>query len=320
MGHGPMTAPSQAGFVHEALLYHDDAELRDALREFVVEAAGAGEAVLVALPGEHLSNLQAELAHAAPDSRFEDMQEVGRNPRRLLPMICDWVDAHGGRARVVAEAIWPGRSYPETAECLRHEAMLNTALAGTDASVLCPFDAERLDDHTLAGAEMTHPTVRESGSRRPSAAYQAPEELRIADDWPLEVPTGPVSEHALDGSLSALRQAVAEDPLLAVLSPERQADLVFAMNEAATNAVRHGDGRCVTRLWHDGRSVVSEVSSGIAFDDAPAGRRRPDPDADSGRGLWLINEVCDLVELRSDGDMTTLRMHVRDRAPQTAPV
>jgi hypothetical protein len=31
-----------------------------------------------------------------------------------------------------------------------------------------------------------------------------------------------------------------------------------------------------------------------------------------GRGLWLINQLCDLVELRSDGSGTTLRMHVRE--------
>jgi len=120
-----------------------------------------------------------------------------------------------------------------------------------------------------------------------------------------------VFEHPLDGSLHELRHEVAEDPLVGELSSERRSDLVFAVNEAATNAVRHGDGGCTTRIWHDGRSVVSEVSFGSSLDDPLAGRRRPDVDAIDGRGLWLINQVCDLVELRSGPSGTTLRMHVR---------
>jgi anti-sigma regulatory factor (Ser/Thr protein kinase) len=95
------------------------------------------------------------------------------------------------------------------------------------------------------------------------------------------------------------------------LSQERREDMVFVVNEAATNSVKHGDGHCTARIWHDGQSVVSEVRSETAGPDVLAGRRRPSPDALSGRGLWLINQVCDLVELRSSEAGMTLRMHVR---------
>jgi hypothetical protein len=57
---------------------------------------------------------------------------------------------------------------------------------------------------------------------------------------------------------------------------------------------------------------VTEVSFETSLDDPLAGRRRPDADAVDGRGLWLINQVCDLVELRSGPSGTTLRMHVRN--------
>jgi hypothetical protein len=43
-----------------------------------------------------------------------------------------------------------------------------------------------------------------------------------------------------------------------------------------------------------------------------AGRRRPAADALEGRGLWLINQLCDLVEMRSDPSGMTVRMHVRE--------
>jgi hypothetical protein len=44
------------------------------------------------------------------------------------------------------------------------------------------------------------------------------------------------------------------------------------------------------------------------------GRRRPDHGAETGRGLWLINQVCDLVELRTGACGTTVRMHLREAA------
>jgi anti-sigma regulatory factor (Ser/Thr protein kinase) len=255
--------------------------------------------------------MRDELGEDGAAARFADMREVGCNPGRLLPVIEEWVAEHDGHARVVSEALWPGRSYPETVECLRHEAVINHALADSPATILCPYDADGLDADALAGAEMTHRTVLEGGNRRPSDSYGDPVELMLAERWPQESPRSPVSEHRFAGSLGELRHAVADDPLVGSLSAQRRADLVLAVNEATTNAIRHGDGACTASIWHDGRSVVSEISSPSHVEDPLAGRRRPRGDAQTGRGLWLINQLCDLVELRSASDRTTLRMHMR---------
>ena len=299
------------GLVHEALLYRDRSQLEGAVREFARGGAAAGEPLLVAVPRANLEWLRAALAADAADVQFEDMNEVGRNPARILPMIQEWVDEHDGRARVISEPMWPERSYAETAECLRHEALLNHALAGSGARILCPYDAERLDAAVLEGAALTHPVLRDAAGSRLSERYEDPLGGSLSERWPLGDPTEPMSEHIFAGDLRSLRHAVVADPSLEGLSRERRDDVVFVVNEAVTNAVRHGDGRCTARLWHDGRSVVSEVSFDTAVPDVLAGRRRPPPDAPSGRGLWLINQVCDLVELRSGGAGTTLRMHVR---------
>jgi anti-sigma regulatory factor (Ser/Thr protein kinase) len=293
-------------------MYRGEAEFQEFVQAFLQDAAAASEPVLVALPGRHLERVRQTAGDSAGETRFEDIEQVGRNPSCLLPMIEEWVRAHDGHARVVSEAIWPGRSYAETAECLRHEDLVNQALADAPATILCPYDADGLDAETLAGAEMTHPTVMEGGHRRRSRSYDVALEARLGEQWPLQPPAGDVSEHRLDGSLGDLRHAVAVDPLLDVLSDERRSDLVFAFNEATTNAVRHGNQECTARIWHDGGSVVSEVTCDSSVDDPWAGRRRPDVDATSGRGLWLINQLCDLVELRSGESGTTLRMHVRD--------
>ena len=41
------------------------------------------------------------------------------------------------------------------------------------------------------------------------------------------------------------------------------------------------------------------------------GRRRPTPEQQSGRGLWLVNRLCDLVQIRSSHEGTVVRVHVR---------
>jgi hypothetical protein len=299
------------GLLHEALLYRDRSELEAVAQEFAHGGIAAGEPVLIAVPRANLEWLRAALADDAADVHFEDMNEVGRNPARILPMIQEWVDQHDGRARVISEAMWPERSYAETAECLRHEALVNHALAGSGARILCPYDAEHLDATVLEGAALTHPVLRDAAGSRPSERYEDPLGGSLTERWPLGDPTEPMSEHIFAGDLRSLRHAVVADPTLEGLSRERREDVVFVVNEVATNVVRHGDGHCTARLWHDGRSVVSEVSFETLVPDVLAGRRRPAPDALSGRGLWLINQVCDLVELRTGGTGTTLRMHVR---------
>lgn len=305
------SAAPDEGLFHEALLYRGRPELTDAAREFVRAGAAAGEPVLAAVPRANLEWLQAALAEDAANVRFEDMNEVGRNPACILPMIQQWLDEHDGRARVISEPMWPERSYAETAECLRHEALLNHALAGTGARILCPYDAENLDAHVLEGAELTHPLLRDAAGSRPSERYEDPLRGSLSERWPLDDPTGPTSEHIFAGDLRSLRHAVVADPSLEGLTRERREDVVFVVNEVATNVVRHGNGRCTARLWHDGRSVVTEVSFDTSVPDVLAGRVRPLFDAVDGRGLWLINQMCDLVELRTGGTGTTLRMHVR---------
>jgi hypothetical protein len=52
--------------------------------------------------------------------------------------------------------------------------------------------------------------------------------------------------------------------------------------------------------------------------DPLAGRRRPAPGALGGHGLWLVHQVCDQVELRSDGSGTTIRMHMAIDPPPAA--
>jgi anti-sigma regulatory factor (Ser/Thr protein kinase) len=279
----------------------------------VTDAGANGEPALVVLPPENLELAKNAVADAAVDVRFEDMSELGHNPSCLISVYEAWIEEHEGRVRVVGEAVWPGRSYAEIVECLRHEALVNQALGASSAWLMCPYDAERLGSDTLAGAEMTHPQIVDSrGSRRPSPRYGDQLDVLAAAEWPQEPASEPVSELVFGGDLHSLRHAVAADPIASSLDLDRISDLVFVVNEAATNALRHGDGEYTTRLWHDGASVVSEVRTSSRVEDLMAGRRRPPVHGEGGRGLWLINQICDLVELRSCQEGTSLRMHMND--------
>ena len=87
---------------------------------------------------------------------------------------------------------------------------------------------------------------------------------------------------------------------------------MLAVNEVATNSVRHGGGRGTLRAWQeDGRADLRGARRG-RFDDPLAGRRRPTGAQIGGYGLWLANQVCDLVQVRSHADGSAVRVHMRE--------
>jgi anti-sigma regulatory factor (Ser/Thr protein kinase) len=88
------------------------------------------------------------------------------------------------------------------------------------------------------------------------------------------------------------------------LDGERSADLVLAVNELATNSICHGGGHGTLRLWSSDHALQCEVrdEGHIPAATAELGRDRPDPDAMSGRGLWLVDQLCDAVQIASSPD------------------
>jgi anti-sigma regulatory factor (Ser/Thr protein kinase) len=93
--------------------------------------------------------------------------------------------------------------------------------------------------------------------------------------------------------------------------PQRTQDLVLAVNELAGNSTRHGSGRGVLRVWREDEMLVCEVRDRGRIADPLAGRQRPDHESEGGWGLWIVNQVCDLVQVRSGSDGTVVRAHMR---------
>ena len=65
------------------------------------------------------------------------------------------------------------------------------------------------------------------------------------------------------------------------------------------------------RIWTEGGSLVCEVADDGVITDPLVGRREPPLDRAGGRGLWLANQLCHLVQIRSGAAGTTVRLHAR---------
>jgi anti-sigma regulatory factor (Ser/Thr protein kinase) len=72
----------------------------------------------------------------------------------------------------------------------------------------------------------------------------------------------------------------------------------------------HGGGTGTLRLWRENGSLLAEVEDRGRIDRPLVGRLRPGIAQEGGRGLWLANQLCDLVQIRSGDAGTVVRLHV----------
>ena len=304
-------------FDHPAALYRDDEEYLATTVPFVRGAVDAGDAVLVAVPGENLGLIRGALDAVGDLVVFADMAESGRNPGRILPtVLLPFAERHRGRhVSILGEPVWPGRTAAERAACAQHEALINTAFEGRDAAVLCPYDAARLDAATVAGAWRTHPEMIDGGERVPSGVYDGdPARAAEAVDAPLPPPSPSASEasvlaYAGPKDLPEVRRFV-RGYAGALLTADRSDELVLAVHELATNTIKHAGGPGLITMWIETGVLVCQVDDGGHITDPLAGRRLPPPLSPSGRGLLLVNQLCDLVQMRSGPEGTTVRLRM----------
>ncbi|HEX5568146.1 MAG TPA: sensor histidine kinase [Streptomyces sp.] len=314
--HPPAVQEDLDPFVHPALFYRTPQEYLTGVGGFVTTALEADEPVLVAVPGPLLRTLREHLGDktGADLLTFADMTDLGRNPGRILSALRDFADRHGDRpARIVGEPFWPRRSPAEVVEATRHEALINAAFAGRTATVLCPYDVTVLPPAVCADARRTHPVLWEDGAKRPSPQYAGPAVISAeCDALPLAPP--PADAHTLTfttGELGEVRHHADTWAHQAGLDTRRRGDFVLAVAEAAANSIAHGGGHGRLRLWADGPDRVAEIRDRGRLDDLLAGRRRPSVDtANGGRGLWMMHQLCDLVETRATPDGLTVRLHM----------
>ncbi|SDK21308.1 sensor histidine kinase [Streptomyces indicus] len=300
-------------FDHPALFYRDEQEYVAGTVPFVRAGLDAGEPVAVAVPPANLDLIRDELGDLARHIRLLDMTQEGRNPGRIIPRVLRaFADAHPAqRVRIIGEPIWAGRSETEYPACVQHEALINLAFQGREATILCPYDTTRLEESVLTDAYATHPTVIASGTEETSHAY-APDEIVARYNQPLTALPEAWETTYGAGMLAEIRHQALRRAHDLGLPADRMDDLALAVAELTTNSVKHAGGSGTLRMWSQDRYIVCEVRDAGHLDDPLAGRRPPPRGQVGGRGLLLVNVVADLVRVHTTPEQgTVIQCHFR---------
>lgn len=300
-------------FEHDALIYRGDDDFLAVTIPFIQAGLDAGEPVLVAVPAARAVPLRHTLAGSTGQVTFVDIERVGANPGRILPAWAEFVDRNPGPARGIGEVVWANRTADAVAECVHHEALLNLALA--DAAgfrLLCPYDADALADEVLDRIVRTHRHVCADGVREHSPYIPLHAPVPVPPPPPLTAaPAGVVRWEFGARELREVRARIRAVGGAAGLVPSVIDDLALAAHEIAANSVEHGGGRGSMRTWLSDWSLVVEVTDGGHIADPLIGRVAPPPELVGGRGLWMAQQLCDLLQLRTSPSGTTVRLHAR---------
>jgi anti-sigma regulatory factor (Ser/Thr protein kinase) len=307
--------PHPDGFSHEAVFYEGPRGFVGEVAPFVREGVDNGEPVLVMVTADKIELLKVELGGAAQRVTFADMAEEGRNPGRIISAWNEYAEgylAEGRRLRGVGEPIWAGRGPDEMVECQLHESLLNLAFSDADGfRLLCPYDTGALPPAVIDEARRSHPLILDGDSVLESGRYRGLAGSAVAMDA-LPTPRSASEEWGFQQTnLAATRRFVSTRASDAGLGEDRIEDLVLAVSEAATNSVRYGGGQGVVRIWHERGALICEIRDRGRIDQPLVGRRRPAPGSSGGHGLWMANQLCDLVQIRTRRNSTVVRLHMR---------
>jgi anti-sigma regulatory factor (Ser/Thr protein kinase) len=306
-------------FRHEVLFYAEGVEgFVAGTLPFVKRSLATEQPTLIAVSADRIAGLREALNGDGERVKFADMHLLGRNPARIIPVWRAFLEEHcadGRPAFGIGEPIWPGRTPAELIECQHHEALLNLAFdAGRTWQLLCPYDLDGLDDQVIEAARRSHPLIADTdGSSHSCEKYEWAHEPPRPFEGPLPDPDAPVQERAFSiEELGAMRRFVSGWASEQLLDDERTEQLVLAVNELAANSIRHGGGTGKLRVWRESDTLLCEVRDRGQIDEPLVGRSRPTVEQEGGRGLWLVNQLCDLVQVRSSpaGSVVRAHMHV----------
>ncbi|MGI5242695.1 ATP-binding protein [Dactylosporangium sp. CA-139066] len=126
-----------------------------------------------------------------------------------------------------------------------------------------------------------------------------------------ETPPGERAEsimYRLVSDLAAVRTFVTDRSIALGLSPARADLLTLAVNELATNTLQYTQEGGSVRLWSESGQIVCDVE-----DQGPMrtfGSAMPPAEAVRGRGLAIVEMVCDHVAAFASTRGTVVRMRL----------
>jgi anti-sigma regulatory factor (Ser/Thr protein kinase) len=306
-------AAGHRGYFHEAICYSSDDDLLAVAVPFLTEGMVAGEPTVVALTEKNTATVRAALP-ADDGVTFLSDDDVYARPaaaiRAYRSLMTSFVAGGARQIRILGEV--PTAALGVTWDSwARYESVINHAYDDFPLWSMCAYDTRITPAAALADVARTHPrSATADGRHLPSDTYTDPidylSEDRTVPADPLER-TAPAIE-LTDPLPLAARQSVraADHGRLSVAEVE---DLVVAVSEVVTNAIRHGRPPVVVRVWPAADRTVVTVTDGGAGPKDPFAGLVPAPAASSGgRGLWITNLSCNHVTASRTGDTFTVRL------------
>ena len=308
-------------FRHWACVYDDDQQLLDTAVPFLAAGLAAGEPVLAVTTRANLELIGAALGERAGDVDYAESAFFGRRPpQRVAAFYRYWTRHAAARSgvRILAEPVWAGRSGREIAAWTRMESALNVALAATSIWMICPYDTRTLGPDIVAGALRTHPAQVTGEELSPSADFTDPAEFaRSCDTGPLAQPPADVAAFGFDGDLRGLRRFIASQADAYGVTGDRAEMLVLAVSEVGAYLKNQGPGTAAVRAWEQPGAVVCDFRQpGASVSDPFLGLRPAGLEPGAGDGLWLANQICDWMEIRSGAEGCAIQLQVPSRHDQ----
>lgn len=296
----------QQRFLHRAVLYDSTDELLEILAPLLSDAVRGRRAVLATIDSEVERGLQERLGGRGDGLRFLATERVAGVSSQTVVMHNRWLAETLGEAGLL---IGQHQAGVDAAQVSFWEAAFNAALSDLPVTMWCAYRTSEPAE-TLQAMRATHPELADRAGMRPNPDYRDPAAV-LAEHRPTPPPAlgPPVAElpFGADG-LAGLRRSVAGFSRDAGLDRDRRGNLVAAVSEAATNAVEHGAGHGVLRVWHGPGELTCEVHDPGPLHTPYFGLLVPPPTSRRGRGLWLIRQLCDQSYVWSDADGTGVRM------------
>jgi anti-sigma regulatory factor (Ser/Thr protein kinase) len=308
-----VTAVESSGLVHDAFVYSSEDEFLAGSLPFLEEGVERGEPILAAPTHANARLLQERLGRRVGSVDWAENSESHRTVERLglfLEFIQGHIDRGAARVRLLGEPCWPERGGPGVAEWKRYESFLNVALAPHRVWLVCPYDSSRLAPDIVEDARRTHPSMGFGESRADSPDYLDPIDFaRRIDDVRLPRPPAEAAEGYFR-TAADVRRFVREHGLPAGVEAERLEDAELAASEVAANVFRHAADVARIRAWTEDDRFVCEIDdTGRGIHDPFAGYELPEPTAPAGRGLPIARRLADVVEVRTIGTGTVVRLH-----------
>ncbi|MFD0788337.1 MEDS domain-containing protein, partial [Micromonospora azadirachtae] len=183
--------------------------------------------------------------------------------RSYRQLLADQVAAGAGQIRIIGEL--PQIAFGPTWDWwARYESAINHAYDDFPLWSICAYDNRITPPHVLDEVARTHPRFATIGDGHlPSPTYTEPtvylrEECTAPAD-PLQA-TAPLIE--LTDPTAAQARAAVQAVDRRVLPPDDVDDLIVAVSETVTNALRHGRPPVRLRLWAAQDRIVATVSDG----------------------------------------------------------